>query len=156
MSTPTYTTTKLLTSAVKAAIAARTYRITKALVNATLKIAMTFISILSRAAIEAIAIVVPPPLFDFLRLFFELLEVEFGSIRRNQMHQNSKNPRRLEILQEFSMTTLQYLHVKVEMHLQSINWCCCTCGSKTKNYKIRLTCICFKCMKIVWLKYLLW
>jgi len=47
----------------------------------------TFISRLSRASTEAIATMGPPPQFDPLQLFFEYLEIEFGGIRHDCMHQ---------------------------------------------------------------------
>lgn len=46
---------------------------------------VTFISCMSRASIMVIATIGPSPMFDPLRITFQYLEFEFGSIQRGQM-----------------------------------------------------------------------
>ena len=57
----------------------------KAAESATVGTTITFISRLFRASIKATATIGPPSIFDLLVLFFQHLEVEYGSIRRDRM-----------------------------------------------------------------------
>ena len=70
---------------VRLAPKAKAHRLGKTTKSSTLGAIVRFISRLSRASTEAIAIIGPPPMFDPLKIFFDYLELEFGGIRRDRM-----------------------------------------------------------------------
>ena len=85
MQSPPYTYESQVTRLAAKYSRDKAHKASKAIQNITSWTFVTFISCMSRASIKVIATIGPSPMFDPLKITFQYLEFEFGSIQHGQM-----------------------------------------------------------------------